>query len=166
MIFGKPYEFAVFYELLEKTEDDFWKYGVFIFFIDDEIYPSKGSNYTLHMAMSYLKDCNDDIAMCKNSDLSIYKNDFESFLAIAHSHGLLLDSDPEDLDLSECESKGVFLSPIEISDVGFYLFYLSIDEKTECLLYSSDYGKTAKKMLLEKGTVVEVINQLPSHEQI
>jgi len=91
MIFGKPYEFAVFYELLEKTEDDFWKYGIFVFFIDDEIYPSKGSNYTLHMAMSYLKDCNEDITMCKNTDLSIYKSDFESFLAIAHSHGLLLD---------------------------------------------------------------------------
>ncbi len=166
MIFGKPYEFAVFYELLEKTEDEFWKYGIFMFFIDDEIFPAKGSNYTLHMAMSHLKDFNDDIDICKDTDLSIYKNDFESFIAIAHSHGLLLDNDPENLDLSECESEGLFLSPIEISDVGFYLFYLSIDEKTECLLYSSDYGKTVKKRLLDKGTVAGVINQLPNHEQI
>ncbi|EOC1259525.1 Imm42 family immunity protein, partial [Cronobacter turicensis] len=32
MIFGKPYEFAVFYEVLEKTEDEYWKFGVFVFF--------------------------------------------------------------------------------------------------------------------------------------
>ena len=166
MIFGKPYEFAVFYELLEKTEDEFWKYGVFIFFIDDEIYPAKGSNYTLHMAMSYLKDCNDDIAMCNDTDLSIYENEFESFVAVAHSHGVLLDSDPDEQVFSECESIGVFLSPIEVSDAGFYLFYLPIDPKKECLLYSTDYGKTAKKMLLEKGTVRRVIDQLPNHEQI
>ncbi|WP_422047422.1 Imm42 family immunity protein, partial [Rosenbergiella collisarenosi] len=28
MIFGQPFEFAVFYELLEKTDDEYWKYGV------------------------------------------------------------------------------------------------------------------------------------------
>ncbi len=32
MIFGQPFEFAVFYELLEKTEDNYWKYGIFSFF--------------------------------------------------------------------------------------------------------------------------------------
>lgn len=166
MIFGKPFEFAVFYELLEKTDDELWKYGVFIFFIDDAIYPSRGSNYTLNLAMSYLKDCNNDIATCEDIDLSIYVNEFESFVAIAHSHGMLLDSDPADLDLPECESKGVFLSPIEVSDEGFYLFYLSMDKKTECLLYSSDYGKTAKKTFLEKGTVQRVIEQLPEKIKI
>ncbi|NEG93317.1 immunity 42 family protein [Leclercia adecarboxylata] len=166
MIFGKPFEFAVFYEVLEKTEDEFWKYGVFVFFIDDEIYPSRGSNYTLHMAMSYLKDCHYDIAMCKDIDFSIYGNELESFVAIAHSHGVVLDSDPDDLVFLECESIGVFLSPGEISDAGFYLFYLSIDQKTECLLFSSDYGKTAKKIFLQKGTVQTVIEQLPGKERI
>ncbi|MGG7448525.1 Imm42 family immunity protein [Kosakonia oryzendophytica] len=28
MIFCQPYEFAVFYDLLEKTDDGYWKFGV------------------------------------------------------------------------------------------------------------------------------------------
>ncbi|HAT6344237.1 TPA: hypothetical protein JAJ28_001960 [Aeromonas hydrophila] len=32
MIFGQPFEFAVFYELLEKTDNGHWEFGIFIFY--------------------------------------------------------------------------------------------------------------------------------------
>lgn len=33
MIFGQPFEFAVFYDLLEETDEEYWKFGIFMFFI-------------------------------------------------------------------------------------------------------------------------------------
>ncbi|MFP1731201.1 immunity 42 family protein [Lonsdalea quercina] len=166
MIFGQPFEFAVFYEVLEKTENDYWKYGIFSFFIEDEIYPSKGSNYTLHMAINYLKESQRELNGCKNTGLNLSDNASELIAQLAHSHGMLLDSDSEDLELPESESLGIFLSPLEISDTGFYLFYCPKDKNEEYLIYSSDYGKTAKKTILKKGTVNSVIEQLPNKEAI
>ena len=161
MIFGQPFGFAVFYETLEKTEDNYWKYGVFSFFIEDEIYPSKGSNYTLHMAINYLKDSQQEIINCKNVDFSLSEDASELIRELAHSHGMLLDSDPYDFELPDSEKLGVYLSPSEISDVGFYLFYYPKDNDEEYLIYSSDYGSTAKKTTLKKGTVSNVLQQLP-----
>lgn len=166
MIFGQPFEFAVFYEILEKTEDNCWKYGIFSFFIEDEIYPSKGSSYTLHMAINYLKDSLQEINSCKSVGLSLSENASELITQLAHSHGILLDSDPDNLELPDSEALGVFLSPIEISDVGFYLFYYLKDNDEECLIYSSDYGSTAKKTTLKKGTVNNVLQKLPYQEAI
>lgn len=166
MIFGKPFEFAVFYELLEKTNDNLWKYGAFGFFIDDEIYPSRGSNYTLHMAISYLKDSYDDVINCNLYFNELSENTFDFFVKIAHSHGMFIESDPSDLELPSNEPIGVLLSPVEILDVGFYLFYYSLDEHTEHLIYSPDYGKTTKNMLLKKGVVCNVIKQLPDEDNI
>lgn len=166
MIFGQPFEFAVFYELLEKTEDNCWKYGLFGFFIEDEMYPSKGSNYTLHMAINYLKDSYQEINSCKSTGLDLSGSASELITQLAHSHGILLDSDPDDLELPDSEAEGVFLSPLEISDVGFYLFYYPKDNDEECLVYSSDYGSTAKKTILKKGTVSRVLEKLPNQEAI
>ncbi|VXD01093.1 conserved hypothetical protein [Enterobacterales bacterium 8AC] len=166
MIFGQPFEFAVFYELLEKTEDNYWKYGLFGFFIEDEIYPSKGSNYTLHMAMNYLKDSQQEINSCKSTGLALSGSASELITQLAHSHGILLNGDPDDLELPASEALGVFLSPLEISDVGFYLFYYPKDNDEECLVYSSDYGCTAKKTILKKGTVNSVLDKLPNQEAI
>lgn len=166
MIFGKPIEFAIFYELLEKTADEYWKYGIFGFFINDEIYPSKGSNYTLPMAMDFLKDSQCEINSCKNTGLDLSESASELIAQLAHSHGMILDSDPNDLELSDAEPLGVFLSPLEISDVGFYLFYYPKNIDEEYLIYSSDYGNTAKKVMLKRGAVSSVIEQLPSKEAI
>lgn len=166
MIFGQPFEFAVFYDVLEKTEDNYWKYGLFGFFIEDEIYPSKGSNYTLHMAMDYLKDSQQEINSCRSAGLTLSGSASELITQLAHSHRMLLDSDPDDLELPDSKVLGVFLSPPEISDVGFYLFYYSKNNDEECLVYSSDYGSTAKKTILKKGTVSSVLEKLPNKEFI
>lgn len=166
MIFGQPYEFAIFYEVLEKTEDNKWKYGIFNFFIDDEIYPSKRSNYTLQMAINYLKDSQQEISSCKSVGLSLPENTSELITQLAHSHGMLVDSDPHDFVLPDSEAIGVLLSPVEISDVGFYLFYYQEDNDEECLVYSSDYGRTAKKTTLKKGTVNDVLQTLPSQDNM
>ncbi|TCL05874.1 immunity 42 family protein [Sodalis ligni] len=166
MIFGQPFVFAVFYELLEKTEDNCWKYGLFSFFIEDEIYPSKGSNYTLSMAIDHLKDSLPEIMNCENNVLTFPDNDLDLLRKLAHSHGMLLESDPADLELPDLRPLGVFLSPIEISDVGFYLFYYPKDKDEEYLIYTADYGNTAKKTIIKKGTVSNVIAQLPSKDAI
>lgn len=166
MIFGQPYEFAVFYELLEKTDDNYWKFGIFIFFIDDDIYPTKGSNYTLSMAMDYLKDSYQDVIDCKVCLLNTSVEDNVLFKMLAHSHGMLLNSDPNELEISNTEKLGVFLSPLEITDNGFYLFYYPGDQDEEYLIYSSDYGSTAKRTVLKKGTVSNVLAQLPNKDAI
>lgn len=166
MIFGQPFEFAVFYELLEKTEDNYWKYGIFGFFIKDEIYPSKGSNYTLSMAIDYLKDSHQEVIDCKNKGLNFSQSDEELLKRLARSHGIYIEGDPEDLGSSEPNTLGVYLSPLEITDAGFYLFYYPKDKDKEYLIYSSDYGRTAKKVILKKGTVSSVIEQLPSKDSI
>ncbi|WP_241645283.1 immunity 42 family protein [Rosenbergiella metrosideri] len=166
MIFGQPFEFAVFYELLEKTDDEYWKYGVFIFFIEDEIYPAKGSNYTLSMAMDYLKDSYQEVIDSQDGGLDMSIADHVLLKTLAHSHGMLLDNDPEDLELPDSDKIGVFLSPLEIADTGFYLFYYACSNKAEYLIYSSDYGNTAKRAVLNKGTVSGILAQLPSKEAI
>lgn len=166
MIFGQPFEFAVFYEALEKTEDNYWKYGIFCFLIEDEIYPTKGSNYTLHMAINYLKDSQQEINNCNSAGLSLSENSSELLTQLAHSHGMLLDSDPDDLELPDSETLGVFLSPVEISDTGFYLFYYPKNNDEECLIYTPDYGNTAKKITLKKGTVSNVLQELPNQDAI
>jgi hypothetical protein len=166
MIFGKPFEFAVFFELLEKTEHEYWKYGIFIFFIKDEIYPAKGSNYTLPMAIDYLKDSYQEIIGCKSKGLDMLKDENILLKTFAHSHGVWLVNDPEDLELPDSESIGVFLSPLEIADTGFYLFYYPGDNDEEYLIYSWDYGNTAKKTVLKRGTVSSILMQLPNKEDI
>lgn len=166
MIFGQPFEFAVFYELLEKTEDNYWKFGIFSFFIKDEIYPSKGSNYTLSMAMDFLKDSQQEVTDCKDKGLDFSLSDEELLKILARSHGVYVEGDPEDLSTSELGALGVYLSPLEITDTGFYLFYYPKDKDEEYLIYSSDYGITAKKAILRKGTVSSVLQQLPSKDVI
>ena len=166
MIFGQPFEFSVFYSLLEKTDDDYWKHGIFIFFIEDEIYPAKGSNYTLSMAMDYLKDSHQEVIDCQNKGLDLSMDNEILLKTLAHSHGIILDSDPEGLELPDSDKVGVFLSPPEIADTGFYLFYYPKDNNEEYLIYSSDYGNTARKTVLSRGTVSSVLAQLPSKETI
>ncbi|ELY7393537.1 immunity 42 family protein [Cronobacter universalis] len=167
MIFGKPYEFAVFYEVLEKTQDEYWKFGVFLFFIEDEIYPAKGSNYTLPMNISFLKESYKEVMECSVFEGLDFSIDAHVLLEIiAHSHGLVLESDPEDFELPPVNNIGVFLSPPEVVDTGFYLFYLAVSNEQECLIYSADYGKTAQKIFLNAGVVGSVLGSLPSKEII
>ncbi|EGT5734128.1 hypothetical protein AGJ46_20645, partial [Cronobacter dublinensis subsp. dublinensis] len=167
MIFGKPYEFAVFYEVLEKTQDEHWKFGVFLFFIKDEIYPAKGSNYTLPMNISYLKESYKEVMACAvNEDLDISIDAHVLLEMLAHSHGLVLDSDPEGFELPPLNNIGVFLSPLEVVDTGFYLFYLAVSNEQECLIYSADYGKTVQKIFLNNGVVAGVLGELPNKEAI
>ncbi|EPW7978125.1 immunity 42 family protein [Cronobacter turicensis] len=167
MIFGKPYEFAVFYEVLEKTQDEYWKFGVFLFFIEDEIYPAKGSNYTLPMNISFLKESHKEVMECTvNEDLDFLINAHVLLKMLAHSHGLVLKSDPEDFELPPVNNIGVFLSPPEVVDTGFYLFYLAVSNEQECLIYSADYGKTAQKIFLNAGIVSSVLGSLPNKELI
>lgn len=165
MIFGQPFEFAVFYEILEKTDDDYWKYGVFIFFIEDEIFPAKGSNYTLSMAMNYLKDSYQEVIDCQGKGLDHSLGDQSLLKKLAHSHGIILDSDPMGLEIPDSEKMGVFLSPLEIADAGFYLFFYP-NKNEEYLVYSSDYGNTARKTVLSRGTVSSVLAQLPCKDSI
>jgi len=162
MIYGKPYEFAIFYDVLEKTDDERWKYGLFNFFIEDEAYPSKGSNYTLDMVVKYLKDSRLDINLKSNIKIRLPENITDVMAMLAHSHELFIDTDPEGFEFSESEPLGVFLSPLEIADVGFYLFYYFLDDgDNEYLVYSSDYGCTVKQAIFKKGTVYGVIESLP-----
>ncbi|WP_197069846.1 Imm42 family immunity protein [Aeromonas dhakensis] len=58
------------------------------------------------------------------------------------------------------------MSPLEIADTGFYLFYCLGDNENEHLVYSHDYGSTAKKTTLNKGTVSSVLDKLPYKESI
>lgn len=166
MIYGKPYEFSVFYNLLEKTTDGYWKHGIFLFFIEDEIYPSKGSNYTLTMAIGYLRDSYQEVIDCLSKGLDLTMDDETLFGTLAHSHGMIIDSDPDEFELPDMGKIGVFLSPLEISDAGFYLFYYPKDINEECLIYSSDYGKTVRKAIFNRGVVSGVLAQLPAIESI
>ncbi|WP_434525448.1 immunity 42 family protein [Photorhabdus asymbiotica] len=160
MIYGNPALFSIFYEVIECSEDNYWKFGVFNFIIDDEIFPAKGSNYTLRMAFDYLKDSQRDILNCNIIDIPKYFNKNNEMSLLAHSHGMLLDIDPEDMELPDAKPIGVFLSPLEIADIGFYLFYYLVDHDTENLIYSADYGTNIKKIVLPKGTVARVISEL------
>ncbi|RAX06691.1 immunity 42 family protein [Photorhabdus bodei] len=161
MIYGNPTLFSISYDVIEYSDDNYWKFGILNFIIDDEIYPAKGSNYTLHMAFNYLKDSGIEISNTRPFDINLNINDIELISVLAHSHGMLLDTDSDDMELPEINPIGVFLSPLEIADVGFYLFYLLINNNTEALIYSADYGVSAKKIELPKGTVNKVISELP-----
>ncbi|SFN46112.1 Immunity protein 42 [Candidatus Pantoea varia] len=166
MIYGKPYEFSIFYDLLEETADGYWKHGIFLFFIEDKIYPSKGSNYTLTMAIGYLKDSYQEIIDCLSKGLDLTMNDEMLFATLAHSHGMIIDSDPDDFELPDMEKIGVFLSPLEVVDAGFYLFYYPKDNDEEYLIYSPDYGKTVRKAIFSRGVVSAVLAQLPAINSI
>ncbi|MBG3013418.1 immunity 42 family protein [Proteus faecis] len=165
MIFGDPYDFAVIYEKVEESNDGYWKFGFFNFVIKDELFPAKGSNYTLHMAINYLKDSVEEIDNCRPlDDHSI--NECELFGLIAHSHIKILDTDPDDFEIIPSQPIGVDLSPVEISDVGFYLFYYIENGDYESLIFSKDYGVTISKVMFPKGTIKKVLNKLPDKDSI
>lgn len=166
MMFGLPYEFAVFYELLEKTDDEYWKYGVFSFFIDDEIFPARGSNYTLNMAFPELRDLRAPVRWCQPGGIDFTLDPLHIFTELAHSHGMWLPGDAEDAEDTAAVPLGVYLSPIEIEDTGFMLFYIPENHRQEYLVYSPDRGKTAKMKAVKRGTVLSVIEQLPDRDAI
>ena len=166
MIFGKPYEFAVFFDVFERSDFGKWKYGYFGFYIEDKLYPSVLSNYTLNINVPWMRDSCAEMVECKN-DISLATGDvFESFVRVAHSHRELVAGDPRDLDLPSSEPIGVLLSPLETLDVGFFLFYCPVDEESECLIYSADWGKTANRYVLKRGYVKSVFEQLPDEVDI
>lgn len=51
--------------------------------------------------------------------------------------------------------------PSRIIGRWIILFYCPVDEEAECLLYSSDWGKTAQRHILKRGYVKIVFEQLP-----
>jgi hypothetical protein len=166
MIYGNPVFFSISYDVIEHSEDNYWKFGILNFIIDDEIYPAKGSNYTLHMAFNYLKESKNEILNANPIKMDFNISSLELMEILAHSHRILLDTDCDDMELPEVDPIGVFLSPLEISDVGFYLFYLLMDDDTELLIYSANYGVNVKRIELPKGTVNKVISELPEKDFI
>lgn len=171
MNIGKPWEFSIMYELLEESEDKQWQYGFFNFLIDDQFIPGMGSNYTLGMTLNHLKGILDEIERAPVVDFSKYTDSF-LFCNLSKALGWLPEEELEKaLIASEEEFEeilkknkelqlGVNITPLEVSDTGWRIYYFRfLDE--ECLLYSSDFGKTVKKKMLSLGTVAGVIKQLP-----
>ena len=109
------------------------------------------------MAMTYLKDSYKEIIDSEDIGLDMSVSDHTLLKKLAHSHGVFLAEDPDDLELSCTNRVGVFLSPPEITESGFYLFCYPGSNNEEYLIYSADYGKAAKRTLLPKGTVGNVL---------
>ncbi|TNH43822.1 immunity 42 family protein [Photorhabdus luminescens] len=167
MIYGLPDEFAVTYEVCESSEDEYWQYGIFNFVIDDVIVPAIGSNYTLHMVINHLKDSLVEFPLCKKIDTSLLSKNKEIMEFIAHSHNILLDTDDDGLEFPEMEQQGIDLTPVEFTDVGFYIFYyITSNSEDEFIIYTCDRGLTVAIKRLKKNTVKNVIEQLPRFKNI
>lgn len=159
MIFGDPKEFAIFYDVIDESEDGNWNYGPFLFFIGDEIYPSKGFNYTIFIAINDVVPCIEEILECKSGNLDFSKNDYELMRDLIRSNNFWFYDDPEGMEFDKVDPMGVIINPYETMDTGFHLFYCQINEKEECLVYSDYYGRNAKRKVLKKGTVANVIEE-------
>lgn len=142
-----------------ESEYGKWNYGPFWFFIDDELYPSKGVNYTIYIAINDVVPCKEKIYQCKSGELDFSKSDYEIMRDLIRSHGFWFYDDPLGMDFDKKDPIGVLLTPYEVMDTGFHLFYYPINEKEECLIYSRYYGRDAKRKVLERGTVVRIIDE-------
>lgn len=167
MIYGLPYQFAVMYDVLESSDDNYWQFGLFNFVIGDIIVPARGSNYTINLAINYLKDSLNEILNTRPLDLTNFSSSQEIMADIAHSHGLYLATDRDDVKLSNDEhKKGVDLADIELTDTGLYIFYYrEINSCNEFVIYTLDRGINVSIKELDKGNVYNVINSLPSFQK-
>lgn len=167
MIYGLPYQFAVMYDVLDLSDDNYWQFGLFNFIIDDVLVPAVGSNYTINIAVNYLKDSLIEILEAKPLGISNLESNQEIMQYIAHSHGIYLAIDGDDLKLLNNRTKcGVDLSTIELTDVGFYMFYYQDQNScNEFIIYTCDNGINVVRKEFAKGTIYHVINSLPFFEK-
>nr|WP_256125271.1 Imm42 family immunity protein [Photorhabdus luminescens] len=70
-----------------------------------------------------MKDSLVEFPLCKKIDTSLFSKDKKIIEFIAHSHNILLDTDDDGLEFPEMEQQGIDLTPVEFTDVGFYIFY-------------------------------------------
>lgn len=182
MIFG-TYEFAITYDVYERSEDGRWIFGFFNVVIDDELLIHRYSNWTLNCIISYFKNTIEDINTrgLEESDLDkdmLYINALETrdyYIYTAPeflSQRWKLSDDPEllakvDAYSEDCKKKvthppfGIEIESYgELTNYGWRFFLFGAGEE-ERLIYSKDAGKTVLEKRLPRGTVEKVLRSLP-----
>ncbi|WP_127960482.1 Imm42 family immunity protein [Serratia microhaemolytica] len=162
MIYGDPYYFGVHIDVIYKNDNNpDMNLGAFNFIIDDVFFPGKGANYTLKMVTNHLVGNLDELRSIKEQ--SVDRVNEPSFpLMLAHSFRQWLSSDVEHCFSENNEVVGVDLTPLEFSDLGYYIFYVLTSE-SEYVFSTRDSGKTFNKKVLPKGYVVGVLELLKGY---
>lgn len=155
-------DFLVFFNVL-KTGENESRYGLFLFFIEDEIYPLKGSDYNISEGIGYLKSLSSKVGNCRFEGLDFSESDECLINEIIKSKGLMRESLLSDI---EDGGMGIVLSTQEMLNVGCYVFYAPINENEECLIYSRNYGKDPKRTIIKRGSVGRVVEELNKIENI
>jgi len=150
LIYNEKHEFGIMWNVC-IVADASWIYGNINFIIGGEIFPKKFAiNFTLGTVFYNLKnDIRNCIKNSKNKELGNRKIDY--------------------CKLNNGEEENIFdISPVELGDkVGeqcaanclrLYLGYSGNDER---LFYSDDFGETYKEVRMPRGTVENIIMQLP-----
>lgn len=186
MIFG-TWEFAITYDIYERSDDGKWIFGFFNIVIDDELLIHRGSNWTLNCIVSYLKKNISSIEQKVLDEPDLDKDTL--FIKSSKSNGYGVYTDPQipdswwesndleikaklDLHLKSLEDEkkqpqfGIAIELFgELDDTGWQ-FYLFGAGRQERLIYSKDAGKTVFEKRLPRGTVEKVLRSLPNPEDL
>lgn len=160
-------EFFIFYDDFEGNGNGLGR-GVFMFFIEDEVYPLRGSDYNISVAVNNLISINKKIVDCKVENFDADLSDCDLIRDLIESHGLIThDKDVRGVvNSGYINPMGIVLSTEEMLKVGCYVFYFLINEDEECLIYSRSYGKEAKRSVFKNGEVSDVLNRLSEIENV
>ncbi|PNK59600.1 hypothetical protein [Psychrobacter sp. FDAARGOS_221] len=153
-------KFGIMWEVLCKGDSDSYQfyYGTMMFIIGDEVLPKKLTyNYTLDVIFSHLK---------------------KSFLKPYYPAGKTSDelgSIPVDIkklsygeipNVCDIETAEIGMAYTGFDGYGGVQLSLAYSGESERLFYSEDNGNTFRELVLQKGTVESVINQLPNRTQL
>lgn len=184
MIFG-TYEFAITYDVYERSDDGHCTFGFFNIVIDDELLIHRGSNWTLNCILSYLKNTieaieahgmQQSILDKDNLYLKAMESRGKSYLVynapdflkqrweLSDDAELLAKVDTFEKEQNEKITRPPFGTEIELygelENYGWRFFLFGAGEE-ERLIYSKDAGKTVFEKILPRGTVEKVLRSLP-----
>jgi hypothetical protein len=162
MIYGDPYYFGIHLDVVYKNDNNpDMTLGTFNFIINDNFFPGKGTNYTLKMILNHLIESLDDLKTVKKQNSDIINEDFYPIM-LAHLFKQWLPPDIQYCFSNDKDVCGVDLTPLEFSDLGYYIFYV-LTQENEIIFFTRDSGKTFNKKILPKGYVEKVIELLSKY---
>lgn len=143
MIIGNPYQIAIQVEQLDVLCSPS---GIFNFIINDMLIPGKGITIDLYIVISSLKES-------LETGLKKYTNDIGGTLI-------------ENMDFSEGKPKDLIpLNVAELYDYGCN-FWLGFDGNEERLIYTLDFENSFSENRFPRGTIKELIRNLPLAENL
>jgi hypothetical protein len=169
IIYNEKYKLGIMWDIHFYSEDKSFVYGNINFIIENELFPKKfANNFTLGTVFSNLKTC-------LHTKWSLAGESFEKFgdreLGDREVDFARIDYETELDYVEELEIFTIEMTELgdkfgEECDANCLQLWIGYSGDEERLFYSEDFGETFRETRFPKGTLENIISQLPSNEEL